>query len=197
MKLRFNYWQLFLLFLPFIIGFQLFHVPYTSPRVYNIAVTSLNLLFNISPCFIIGYQSYLVITFNKTINGARWFTINAFIPVIFTLVYFTYVVTITILRPPHLNSRLGPIEQTNWGFVPNAIEIFLLHAIITFFVVNNIYVSRQIKKIPDDVLRDQLSFDFFRPMKKLKNMSYIVIAGILILSIVIDIFMNGLIPNQN
>jgi uncharacterized membrane protein YczE len=103
----------------------------------------------------------------------------------------------TLLRLPYLNSRLGPIEQADFGFISNLSIIFFLYSIITFFIVNNIYVTRQIKKIPDDSLRNQLNLDFRLPMKKLRNMAYIVVASMLLLSMVIDIFVYGVIPNQD
>jgi len=197
MKIRLNYWQLILLFLPFIVGFQLFHVPYTSATVYIVTESTLNLLLYISPCFIVGYQAYLVINFNKVIKGSKWITANIIISLVFTLLNFTYLTITTLLRLPYLNSRLGPIEQADFGFISNLTVIFLLYSIITFFIVNNIYVIRQIKKIPNDDLRNQLNIDFRLPMKKLKNMSLIVLACTLILSIVIDIFVYGFIPNQD
>lgn len=197
MKIRLNYWQLILLFLPFIVGFQLFHVPYTSATVYIITKSTLNLLLYISPCFIIGYQAYLVINFNKVIKGSKWMTANIIISLVFTLLNFTYLMITTLLRLPYLNSRLGPIEQADFGFISNLSIIFFLYSIITFFIVNNIYVTRQIKKIPDDSLRNQLNLDFRLPMKKLRNMAYIVVASMLLLSMVIDIFVYGVIPNQD
>lgn len=167
----------------------MFSIPHSSWQAYAIIRTISNLLFTVNPCFIVGYQAYLATSFNKTINGAKWFTVNALVPVVFLIAHFIYVVWSTDLKPPHLHNAIGPMEQADFGFVPKVITVFLVHAAVTFFLVNNIYVSRQIKKISDDSTKNELNQDFMKPMKKLSNISYIALAGLLIIAIIANILL--------
>lgn len=189
MKIRLNYWQLILLFLPSIIASQMYNIPHSSWQAYEIIKTISNLLFAVNPCFIVGYQAYLVTSFNNKINGAKWFTVNALVPVVFFIAHFIYVVWSTELKPVRWHATIGPIEQADFGFVPKVITVFLVHAAVTFFLVNNIYVSRQIKQISDDSTKNQLYLDFMKPMKKLSNISYIALAGLLIIAIIANILL--------
>jgi hypothetical protein len=175
----------------------MFSIPHSSWQAYAIIKTISNLLFTVNPCFIVGYQAYLATSFNKTINGAKWFTVNALVPVVFLIAHFIYVVWSTDLKPPHLHNAIGPIEHADFGILPKVITVFLVHAAITFFLVNNIYVSRQIKKIPDDSTKNQLNMDFMRSMKRLSNISYIALAVLLIIAAIADIMINGFVPNQD
>ena len=99
--------------------------------------------------------------------------------------------------PPHLHNAIDPIKQADFGIVPKVITVFLVHAAVTFFLVNNLYVSRQIKKISDDSTKNELNQDFMKPMKRLSNISYIALAVLLIIAAVADIMINGFVPNQD
>ncbi|QEC75983.1 hypothetical protein [Mucilaginibacter ginsenosidivorax] len=197
MKIRLNYWQLILLFLPAIIASQMSNIPHSFWQAYGVIKTISNLLFAVNPCFIVGYQAYLVTSFNKTINGAKWVTVNALVPVVFLIAHFIYIVWSTDLKPVHLHNAIGPMEQADFGFVSKVITVFLVHAAVTFFLVNNIYVSRQIKNISDDGTKNQLNQDFMKPMKRLSNISYIALAGLLIIAAIADIMINGFVPKQD
>jgi hypothetical protein len=175
----------------------MYNIPHSSWQSYRMIKTISTLLFAVNPCFIVGYQAYLATSFNKAINGAKWFTVNALVPVVFFIAYFIYVVWSTELKPVRWHTTIGPMEQAEFGFVSKVITVFLVHAAVTFFLINNLYVSRQIKQISDDSTKNQLNLDFMKPMKKLSNISYISLAGLLIIAAIADIMISGFIPNQD
>jgi hypothetical protein len=88
MKLRFNYWQLILLFLPAIAGFTISDLLHTTQNSFRIV----NFLLNLNICLAVCYQAYLAINFNnRRPNRSEWFNFNAYIPVVFNVIYLFHI----------------------------------------------------------------------------------------------------------
>lgn len=189
MKIRLNYWQLFLLFLPIIVGMQIFHVPLNVQITYRSYLRMTNMIFSLDICLIICYQAYLAISFNNSrLNKPDWFNVNAFIPVVFNIAYFFYVIYLTFKPYTAINVHQanGPITITRYSPISMAIAILLAHAILTFLFINTPFVARQIKKVADNDEQTRLREDYLNPMKKLVRMAMIVFAAGVILSIILD-----------
>jgi hypothetical protein len=184
MKIRLNYWQLILLFLPAIAGFAIFDLPHTTQTSFRIV----NFLFNLNICLAICYQAYLVINYNNSRpNRSEWFNFNAYIPVVFNIVYLLYVSYSTFIKPYHTNLNIAPSKRIHYYPTTVFILFFLLHTAITYFVINNWYVSTQIKKLTHEDEREALMLKFLKPMKQLMRVSIIVIAGSFVISFILDI----------
>ena len=189
MKIRLNYWQLFLLFLPIIIGMQIFHVPVNVQITYRSYLRMTNIIFSLDICLIVCYQAYLAISFNNSrLNKPDWFNVNAFIPVVFNIAYFFYVIYLTFKPYTVINAHQanGPITITRYSPISIAMAILLAHATLTFLFINTPFVARQIKKVADNDEQTQLREDYLNPMKKLIRMAMIVFVAGVILSIILD-----------
>jgi hypothetical protein len=183
MKIRLNYWQVFLLFLPAIAGFTIFNFPHTQTNFRIV-----DFLFVLNICLAACYQSYLTIGFNKTkTNLSKWFLINSYVPVVFNIAYMLYSSYFTFIKPHYTNFKVEPIKRISYNSTTLIILFFLLHAAITFFIVNNQYVSTEIKKVVDVDEQENLRLTFLNPMKQLVKVSWIVIIGGFASSVIIDI----------
>jgi len=195
MHLKLNYWQVSLLFIPFFIGCLLLTFSSNGRHHYELNFLIANLLSLITMLLVIGYQSYLAITFaNRQTPNAILFKANALIPVVFFLLYLIYVVYISFIKPIHGHINTGPIRKSELKGSNLIILLFLAHAAICFLFVNNQFVSYQIKKIRDDGEREVLKSIFLGPMKTtVRTTIYLAIISIVI-STVIDIihFRNSL-----
>jgi NADH:ubiquinone oxidoreductase subunit 5 (subunit L)/multisubunit Na+/H+ antiporter MnhA subunit len=189
MKIRLNYWQLILLFLPIILGMQVFHIPLNVQITYRSYLRMFNIISSADICFIVCYQAYLAISFNNSrLNKPAWFNVNALIPVFFNIAYFFYVISLTFKTPTVTTHQQtsGPMPIAHYSLFSMAMVILLVHALITFLFINTPFVSRQIIKIDDSDEQARLREDYLNPMKKLLRMSMIVFAVGVILSIILD-----------
>ncbi|GAA3963143.1 hypothetical protein GCM10022210_09000 [Mucilaginibacter dorajii] len=134
----------------------------------------------------IWYQVYLVVVFNKSVKGSVWVTINNIVAVLGTLIFiitFVYMALEEFSGP----RRLGPTHSSyaSWGVM--FVGVDLLHLFITFFLINNLYVSFKTQKIKDPALLERISNDFGEPMKKLLITSLFVTTGSFVIAIAIMI----------
>lgn len=191
MHIKLNFWQTLGLFLPVVIGFIIIDIPNTGVADYNLNLLGIaNLLFVINLLIVILYQTILAVRFNY-ISGVKsnLFKWNALIPAIFISTYFFYVFYLTANSPTYHNPRYnhGPMKIAQYGTVSWLILLFLLHSFITFYFINNEFVSRQIKVIKNDSEQDQLRSDFLIPMRRLVKISIWVIGTLLLISTVVDV----------
>jgi hypothetical protein len=138
----------------------------------------------------VGYQTYLALGFNvvSTVNS-KIFKWNALIPFVFMSFYLLYVVFLTLIEQNYHNPRSywGPLRKSQLHGTSLIIILFLIHAFITFYFLNNQFVSKKIKVEPDIAKRESLRLEFLVPMKRLVKISVWVIAVSLMLSTIIDI----------
>jgi len=185
MKIRLNYWQLILLFLPAIAGFAISDLRPITQGSFRIV----NFLLNLNISLAICYQAYLAISFNnRRSNRSEWFNFNAYIPVVFNLGYLIYISYFTFIKPYHTNLNIAPGKRIHYNQTSTIlILIFLLHTAITYFFINNQYVSIQIKKLTNTDEQEKLKVTFLNPMKQLVRVSLIVIAGGVVVAVILDI----------
>ncbi len=191
MRIKLNFWQTLSLFLPIVIGFIIIDIPHATFADHSMNVLAIaNFLFVINCCMVILYQTILALRFNY-ISGVKsnLFKWNALIPAIFISMYFLYVFYLTINSPTYHSPRYnnGPIRITQYDTMGLLIELFLLHSFITFYFINNAFVSRQIKTIKNDSEQEHLRSEFLIPMRRLVKISIWVIGTLLLLSTVMDV----------
>jgi hypothetical protein len=190
MSIKLNFWQTIALFLPFSMGFVLFELPHSTLYEHQTLAALANFLFLVSIFIVILYQTHLVLRFNYT-SGFRSviFKLNAIIPVIFITLYFVYVCYFTFLHPtfhnPHYNT--GPIRKADLNGSSLVIVVFLIHAFITFYFINNLFVANKIKTITDVGQQQKLKSDFLIPLKRLTKISIWAAGSLIILSTILDI----------
>jgi hypothetical protein len=176
MKLRLNYWQLILLFVPFIVAFLSAIIPYKTRIAYHLNSEIIAIMIIASISLAICYQAYLLISFNKRIKGSIFISFNAAISAVFMTICTLFTIKSVILMIVR-KTVVTKIVQTERHWLLTCISLFLTHAFITFFLVNNIYLSGKIKKINDFAMRENLRDDFGEPMKKVLITSLLIIAG--------------------
>ncbi|BAU52142.1 hypothetical protein MgSA37_00292 [Mucilaginibacter gotjawali] len=190
MSIKLNFWQTILLFLPFSIGFLLIGLPYASLYGHQTIAAMANFLFLVSISMAILYQTYLVLGFNS-ISGIKStiFKLNAIIPAVFMTIYLVYVGYFTFLHLTFHNPKYntGPMRKADLTGSTLIIFLFLIHAFITFYFINNIFVANKIKTIHDADQQQKLRSDFSIPLKKLTKISIWVVGILFILSTTIDI----------
>jgi hypothetical protein len=188
MHLKLNYWQVSLLFIPFFIGCLLLTFSSNDRHQHELNFLIANFLSLVTMLLVIGYQSYLAITFaNRQAPKAILFKANALIPVVFFFLYSIYAIYVSFIKPIHGHINTGPIRKSDLKGSSIIILLFLAHAAINFLFVNNQFVSYRIKKIQDDNGREILKSNFLGPMKTtVRTTIYLAIISIVI-STVIDI----------
>jgi hypothetical protein len=143
MSIKLNYWQNTALFAPFALGFLLIDLPHTSLYNYQTVVAIANFSLVLGVFIVILYQTYLVLGFNEMSRiRSRVFKLNAFVPLAFITLYLIYVGCLTFLHltfhNPNYNS--GPIKKANLTGSAWIIFLFLIHAFITFYFINTLFV---------------------------------------------------------
>jgi hypothetical protein len=124
----------------------------------------------------ICYQAYLLISFNKRIKGSIFISVNAAISAVFMTICILFAIK-SVMSMIVRKTTVTKVVQTEHHWLLTCIFLFLLHALLTFFLVNNIYLSGKIKKVNDFAMRENLRDDFGEPMKKLLITSLLTIAG--------------------
>ena len=159
MRIRLNFWQTLLLFLPCVIGIVIISLTRYGLPDYKFHFAIVNLLYVINIALVILYQAYLVITFGEACPmKSKVFKWNAYIPAIFILIYLMYVIWGTFINSDYNNRyyNAGPLHKSQLHGSSLMVLIFLLHAFITFYFVNNQFVSRKIKLITDEFERGEI-----------------------------------------
>lgn len=189
MRIKLNLWQTILLFLPFVVSEIFPRLSYSGGPDHRIYFAIANLLVTFNVALVICYQTYLVLRFIKLSEaGSVFVKFNALVPAIFTVCYFLYIALDTVIAHSY-NSRgynTVPLRESQLHGVALVFLLLLLHAFITFYFVNNQFVSKSVKKVPDDELRDEFMGDFLAPMKLLTKISIIIICFSLFVSVVLD-----------
>lgn len=189
MRIKLNLWQTISLFLPFIAGEVLLRLSFSGGTSHRVYFAIANLLTTLNVALAIAYQAQLGINFNKSSEPKFiLFKANALIPVVFTACYFLYATWGTIIARSYnsANYNTGPLRRTQLHGSALIILLFLLHAFITFYFINNQFVSRKIKLIVDEGRRKELTSSFLMPMKLLTRVSIYVIGSSLLISMFID-----------
>jgi hypothetical protein len=190
MTIKLNFWQTLALFLPFIISLVFLEIPHSNLYSYQTNFAIANLLSITTLFVVILYQTNLVLSFNNQSGiKSQVFKWNAFVPLIFITLYLLDVGYSTfnshVIHSPQYNA--GPLRKTDFNGLNLIIMFFLLHSFITFYFINNLFVSKKTKLIQDDSQREQLKSDFLMPMKRLTKISIWVIVVFFTLSTIIDI----------
>lgn len=136
MSLKLKYWQLPVLFIPFIAGSIIEDWPQSDNEAYLRTSATANFLFVLNTCVLIYYQTYFALGFNrvstKKSNIFKW---NALVPVFFFTAYLLMVVYSTFIKAVvHQNKHFrGPIQKADFNPTTWVIFVFIIHALITFF----------------------------------------------------------------
>src|SRR3569833_620250 len=189
MRIKLNLWQTVLLFLPFVVSEIFRRLSYSGGPDHRIYFAIANLLVTFNVALVISYQAYLVQRFIKVTEARPVLAkFNALVPAIFTVFYFLYIAWDTVITHSYNNRgyNTGPLRESQLHGSALVFLLLLLHAFITFFFVNNQFVSKRVKKVPDDELRDEFTGAFLAPMKLLTKVSIIVIGCSLLVSVVLD-----------
>jgi hypothetical protein len=190
MSIKLNLWQTLGLFLPFIAGSIFLEFPYSNLYSHQTNFAIANLLTVFSVLVVIVYQEYLALRF-LYVSGAksRVFKLNACIPLIFIVLYFSYVCYLTFktsgIHNPNYNT--GPLRKADLRGSGWVILLLLMHAFITFYFVNTQFVSKKIKLMSDKSEREKLTVDFLTPMKRLVRISIWVFVTLLALATIADL----------
>lgn len=186
MKIRLNYWQLLILFSPFFVALVYMCIPYPALVGYHINSGMIAIAICIDVFIAIWYQVYLLTSFNKKIKGSVWITVNNVLAILETVMFLCVFVYMAIdeFGKPH---KLGPIhsESASWGAI--FVVVCLLHLFISFFLINNLYISFKTQKIKDPALLESISNDFGEPMKRLLITSLFVMTGSFVIAVAIRI----------
>jgi hypothetical protein len=187
MKLRLNYWQLILLYAPFWVLVFSSLMPLYLREKYHLDLKVFTAIIAIDLFLAVGYQACLVILFNIRLKGTKWMIVHTVIPVIFAAV--CVMATIAFMVHGSENHKLlsGPVQRSKASSTSGILSIFMLHMLVTFFVINNLYVSGKIAKIKNISLRENLAAEFGEPLKKIFIVSLLTIAGSLLLAVVLGI----------
>lgn len=191
MRIKLNLWQTILLFSPLIISELFLRRSYSAEPNQHLNFAIANLLATFNVALVVCYQAYLVMGFLRhSETKPAWFILNAVIPAIFTVCYFLYIGWGTVVNHSYnrTNYNVGPLKRSQLHGEGLIFLLFLLHAFVTFYFVNNKFVSKSIKQFKDDELRNELMYNFLIPMKLLIKVSVYVICSGLFVSMVIDMF---------
>lgn len=136
----------------------------------------------------VWYQVYLLTAFNKKIKGTIWITINNIIAILATIVFLSTFVYMAVQQFGGTgDSGPHPVHSKSASLGAAIVGLLMLHLFITFFLINNLYVSFRIQKIKDPLMLQSISSDFGEPMKRLLITSLFVITGSFVIAIVIII----------
>jgi len=191
MNFKLNFWQTLALFLPFILGFIILDLPHSNLYSYQTNFAIANFLTVINVFILIYYQTHLVLTFNSRLaiqsDIIKW---NSYISSLFITLYLIYVVYLTFVGHSFHNPKYipGPIRKVDFTIASWFIALFLMHAFITFYFVNNRFIAKRTQITQDVVEKEQLKSDFLIPMKRLIKISIWVFAVMIVLSTITDIF---------
>jgi hypothetical protein len=185
MKLRLNYWQLILLFSPFWVLVFLSSLPLNLRLKYHINLEAFTIIITIDLFLAIFYQAYLVILFTIKSKAAKWMIGHTVIPVIFSAILVMGAIVLVVNTSGSSKPGGGPVHNNTTALTTGILFIFTLHLLVTFFVINNLYVFGKLDKIKNLALRDQLTVEFSEPLRKMFIVSLLTIAGSLLCAIVI------------
>lgn len=188
MSIKLNFWQTIGFFSPYIIAYIIYEVTYSninSPSK-NIFISNILMVFNLSTA--ICYQTYLLICFiNKSGIKSKSIMWNARISSIFILLYFSYVIYLTIIKITvnHHEYVPGPFKNAGLSITGWTVVIFMFHAFITFYFVNYQFVSEKIKTVSDIHKHKQLESDFLIAMRRLvKTSAWLVVISLILFMII-------------
>jgi hypothetical protein len=189
MKIKLNYWQTSILFIPFLVGCIISDLPHTDLHAYHKHFLISNFLTVLNILIALSYQAYSVISFNNNVlNKSRIYVANALTPVIFYFLYLLYIIYHTFINPV-MNSHNAPgplrLQQINIGGI--FILLFTFHAAITFFFISNNFISKRIKMISSVTEQEILKMNYLIPMRNLVRVSIFVFLLAIAISIIIDL----------
>jgi anaerobic C4-dicarboxylate transporter len=190
MHIRLKLWQVLLLFLPGVTAVVFLWFPDEGPFGYRVSFPLANLLMVLSVALVVTYQAYLAIRFDGSQTGKlTLFRINAGIPAVFTIVYLLNVAWATVTKINRVSSqyKAGPMHIAQYHTSAWIFLFLLIHAFVTFYFVNNQFVSRSIRSNADEQRRETLEKEFLTPMKVLTKVSIYVNCSIIVLEFLIDI----------
>ncbi len=172
MNIKLKPWQTVALFLPVIIGCGILIASSTDALLANFFLV-------LTLPLITAYQMTIVINFN-TASGAdsTGHKGNAIIPVIFTVFFLARTTREAfLLEPTHhhhaLSNTIGAHAEPDFGPKQIVYVLFFLHAFITYFFVNPLFVSKKIKSIKDLIEQKKLKTNFLTPMKRLTTITIV------------------------
>ncbi|UOE48512.1 hypothetical protein MTO98_29345 [Mucilaginibacter sp. SMC90] len=191
MKLNLNHWKTALLFTPFLIAYLLSQTLNNTLANYNRVHQISNILNGLNTFILIGIQAYLLIRFNAiAIKRNDFFKINALVPLIYVGVSLLYTIYLSVLKQAPLTiapAHEGPVSLAQIPGYGILILVLVLHAFITFFFINNQYVSREIRKVQNPAEQGALINDFLNPMHLILKASVIAVVVSFVLSIFHDL----------
>jgi hypothetical protein len=190
MHIRLKLWQVLLLFLPGVVAVIFMWFPNEEPSGYRVGFPLANLLMLLSVALVVTYQAYLAIRFDGSqTRKLTLFRINAGLPAVFTIVYLLQATWATATKINHVNPqyKTGPMHVAQYSTSAWIFLFLLIHAFVTFYFINNQFVSRNIRSNADERRRETLEREFLMPMKLLTKVSIYVNCSIIVLEFLIDI----------
>jgi hypothetical protein len=185
MKLNLNFWQTLSLFMPFF-----FSIPFITIFHTTLFYALANSLIVLNILIVVFYQSFLLINFIRASGiNANGYKVNALIPCLFILLYFLWISILWLIEKNNFmtNYHPGPIRKEDLDLRGYLIILFLGHSFVTFYFVNNQFVSSRIKKIVDPEKQLKLQLDYLFPMKRLTKTSIWVMVTCLGLSVILGL----------
>jgi len=190
MRVNLKQWQSYLLFIPLVISIIITSIPHHGLYNYQTYFAAANLLLVLSLCLVLSYQAILALNFIKQDdNESIIFKINIMIPVVFFWMYLCYVSYLTFMSNNIHNPKYvpGPVRMAQMSLNDWIVLILLIYGLINYLFINNQYILGRIKKQKEIDRQEYLKSNYWLPMRKFVRVSVWVFAGLMILSIIIDI----------
>lgn len=190
MRRKLSQWQSYLLFIPLVISIIIISIPHQDLYHSQTYFAASNILIILTLCLLLSYQAILALDFIKQDNNkSTIFKVNVLIPVVFFWIYLCYVSYITFMSNNIHKSKYapGPVRIASMNLSDWLIVILLVYGSINYLFINNQYVSSRIKMQKDISQQEYLKFNYWLPMRKFVRTSVWVFAGLMLLSIIIDI----------
>lgn len=180
-----NRWRSYIfIFLPILLIVIFYNIPlYENGLSFGLRQAILFFVFEFTLALLYFFQIYLGFRFYKRINKKSYFfIINGSIPMIFWLaacLWLLYCLPIYLKMVP---TRQDMTPDNPLSF--NIIIAFLIHYVLTFFVINKLFVRFELNKVNDPKQAQELRNEFYSPINKMIISSSIVFLLILIYSFI-------------
>lgn len=181
-------WQMYLLFLPGILGVIILELSQYGTDNYSRNFAIANLLWVFNMLLIVAVQAYFSISFDKaTTNRIGIATINAAIPVAFFALYFLFVIYKVVISPLPATDTIGPVRSVKLGFTNYVIFGLIIYSAISFLFLNNWLVKKRILKNEDPITRKELANSYLIPMRRLVKAAVVVVLGTFLFWVIYDV----------
>lgn len=182
-------WQSYLLFIPLVISTIINIIPHQNLYHSQISFAIGNVLLILTLCLVLSYQAILAFTCLEQVGKELIFKVYVLIPVVFFWIYLFYICYKTFMSNNIHNPKFvhGPVRIASMNLSGWLILIMLIYGLINFLFINNAYVLNRIKKQKNIEQQEYIKSNYWLPMRKFVRNTVWVSAGLMLLSIIIDI----------